>query len=79
MDMFSPQHLLSLNVNTFVLLYLVSPPQHSQLQLCSKPRQALDHALHWPHEAHSHGVHQRAAEETTADASVCGRQCGEGR
>lgn len=53
--------------------------QHSQLQLRPEPRQALDHALHRPHEAHPHGVHQRVAEEAAADAAVCGRQHGEGK
>lgn len=58
---------------------LLSLLQNAQLQLRPKPRQTLDHALHRPHEAHSHGVHQHVAEEAAADAAVRGRQRGEGR
>lgn len=79
--MFSPHHLVLLHTDTPLLLSfrLLLLLQYSQLQLRSEPRQALDHALHWPHEAHPHGVHQHAAEEAAADASVRGRQRGEGR
>lgn len=52
--------------------------QHTQLQLRAQPRQALDHALHRPHEAHPHGVHQHAPAEAPADPHVGGRLHGDG-
>lgn len=46
--------------------------QHSQLQLRPKYGQTLDHAVHRPYEAYSHGVHQLPAPEEAANPHVCG-------
>lgn len=72
-----------LKTGSFVHVCLVSASfvssQHPQLQLCPEYGQTLDHAVHRPHETHSHGIHQLPPSEEVTDSHVCGWLSAEGK
>ena len=53
--------------------------QNAELELCAKPRQAVDPAAHGEDGADTHRLHRPVTEETATDTTVCGRCCREGK